>query len=97
MASTATAGLAGGQPESGDASLGRDYWLAHCEGYKVQSPIRGLGIVEEIIPPADDRPSLLAVRGGLLGRRRILVPTSDVALVVPRAMRLFLRSAKAGR
>ena len=97
MARTATPGLASEQAETGDASLDRDYWLAHCEGYKVQSPIRGLGIVEEVIPPADDQPGLLAVRGGLLGRRRILVPTSDVALVVPRAMRLFLRSAKAGR
>lgn len=97
MARTATPRLASEQAKTGDASFDRDYWLAHCEGYKVASPIRGLGVVEEVIPPADDRPGLLAVRGGLLGRRLMLVPTSDVAVVVPRAMRLFLRSTQARR
>lgn len=97
MARAATSGLAREQAESGDASLDRDYWLAHCEGFRVQSPIRKLGVVEEVIPPADDLPGLLAVRGGLLGWRRILVRTSDVAVILPRAMRLFLHSAKARR
>jgi hypothetical protein len=93
----ATSAPAAEQEEIEHASLDRDYWLEHCEGYKVASPVRALGVVEEVIPPADDRPRLLAVRGGLLGRRRMLVPTSDVAVVVPRAMRLFLRSTRARR
>ena len=83
--------------ESSHASFDRDYWLAHCEGYRVESPAGGVGLVEEVIPPSDDRPGLLVVRGGLLGRRLLLVPTSDVAVVVPRALRLFLRSARAER
>lgn len=97
MRRTGTSGIAPEQAETGDASFDRDYWLGHCEGYKVASPIRGIGVVEEVIPPSDDRPGLLAVRGGLLGRRLVLVPTSDVDVVVPRAMRLFLRSARARR
>lgn len=97
MRRTATSGLAPEQAETRHASFDRDYLLARCEGYKVASPIRGIKVVEEVIPPTDDRPGLLAVRGGLLGRRLVLVPTSDVAVVVPRAMRLFLRSTEARR
>lgn len=98
LMSTTTGGVARDQAETGDSSFDRDYWLARCEGYKVESPIlRELGVVEQIIPPSAGRPGLLAVRGGLFGRRLKLVPTNDVDVVVPRARSLFLRSARARR
>ncbi len=43
-----------------------------------------------MIAPASERPGLLAVRGGLLGRRLTLVPTSEVAFIVPRALRVWV-------
>lgn len=95
MSRTAAASvIASEEAPNGKASLDRDYWLAHCEGYRVESPAGRLGLVEEVIPPSGQRPGLLAVRGGLLGRRLLLVPVSDVAFVVPRALRLFLHSAE---
>lgn len=73
----------------------RDYWLAHCEGYRVESAAGRLGLVEEIMPSNSERTELLAVRGGVLGRRLTFVPTSDVTVIVPRAQRLFVNGSEA--
>lgn len=90
----ATSVLASEEALNGNPSFDRDYWLAHCEGYHVESPSGRLGLVEEILPSNGDRPGLLAVRGGVLGRRLLVVPTSDVAFIVPRAERLFVSGAE---
>jgi hypothetical protein len=68
----------------------REYWLAHCEGYRVESAAGRLGFVEEI--RGLDEKATLAIRTGVLGRRVLIVPAREVDLIVPRAKRLRLRS-----
>jgi hypothetical protein len=82
-----------GTPSGGRAlpQFDRDYWLAHCEGFRVDADAGRLGFVEEVRTDGRNGP-VLAVRAGLLGRRLLLVPTSEVAFLVPRAERIWLRS-----
>jgi hypothetical protein len=68
------------------------YWLKHCHGFRVDSPRRRLGIVEDVLFGAEpDRPSALAVRGGLFGSRVELVPVESVDQISPRSKRISLR------
>jgi hypothetical protein len=69
----------------------REYWLAHCEGFRVEGDAGRLGFVEEIRSD-DGRNPVLVIRAGLLGRRLLFVPAAEVAFIVPRAQRIWLRS-----
>jgi len=71
----------------------RGYWLAHCEGYRVDGAGGRIGFVEEVRSnPGDAEAPLLAVRAGRLGRRVMIVPSESVQFIVPRARRIWLRS-----
>jgi hypothetical protein len=75
------------------AAFDRDYWLGHCEGYRVDASDGRLGFVEEIRPRADSGgAATLVVRAGRLGRRLLVVPVDEVAFIIPRAERIWLRS-----
>ena len=68
------------------------YWLRFCHGFKVVSARGRVGIVEDVLYGADrERPSALAVRGGLFGTRVEIVPVEEVAHIVPRSKLLSLR------
>jgi hypothetical protein len=41
-----------------------DYWLRHCEGYRVWDTIGPIGFVEAVLTTADDEPHSLVVRVG---------------------------------
>ena len=77
----------------GDKSFDRDYWLTHCEGYRVDTHVGRLGFVATVLrgesPP---HATHLAVRVGRLGRRIVLVPLESVAFIVQRAKRIWLRT-----
>ena len=73
-------------------SFDRDYWLSHCEGFRVDTADGRLGFVEELRRGADGEGGVLAVRAGLLGRRNVLVPAAEVDFIVPRAERIWLHS-----
>jgi hypothetical protein len=69
-----------------------EYWLAHCEGYRVESPGGRVGLVEEVRHlPGRDRAESLAVLAGMRGRRRLIIPVSEVQAIMPYAERLFLK------
>jgi hypothetical protein len=75
------------------AGFDRDYWLGHCEGYRVDASDGRLGFVEEIRRRGDLRGGVtLVVRSGRLGRRLLLVPADEVAFIIPRAERIWLHS-----
>lgn len=74
-----------------EATFDRDYWLSHCEGFRVETANGRLGIVEEVRSRGEHE-VVLAVRAGLLGRRLLLVSGRDVDFIVPRAQRLWLHS-----
>ncbi|HXV96446.1 MAG TPA: hypothetical protein VD695_07850 [Gaiellaceae bacterium] len=67
-----------------------DYWLGHCEGYRVYGPEGRVGIVEAVLGE-EDEPVTLAVREGLFALRTLYVPIEDVIEVHPRAERIILR------
>jgi hypothetical protein len=74
-------------------SFDREYWLAHCQGFRVDSPGGRLGFVDEVrAGREDDGGALLVVRAGLLGRRLLVIPTRDAAFIVPQVKRIWLRS-----
>lgn len=69
----------------------RDYWLGHCEGFRVDSTEGRVGLVEEVVYGARrDRPDAFIVRAGILGHRLVLVPIEAVEGVLPRKERLVL-------
>jgi hypothetical protein len=70
---------------SGDRSAdgrGSD-WLTGCEGFEVDSPGGRLGFVDRVERAEDGVPELLVVRAGMLGTRRLLIPTALIAAIVP--------------
>ena len=69
------------------------YWLRRCQGFRVQSDGRRIGIVEDVLYGAEhDRPSALLVRTGMLKRRLEAISLEDVEEIFPRAQRLSLRA-----
>jgi hypothetical protein len=69
-----------------------DYWLSHCEGYRVESSGGRIGLVEEVRRAADNgQAESLAVLAGIRGLRRLVIPVSEIALVVPHDERLVLK------
>jgi hypothetical protein len=67
----------------------REYWLRHCEGFKVETAGGTVGFVDKI---SSDHAGVvvLHVRVGVLGRRVLIVPLSSVAFIVPRAEKIWL-------
>ena len=69
------------------------YWLRRCQGFRVESDGRRIGIVEDVLYGAEhDRPSALLVRTGMLKRRLEAISLEDVEAIFPRAQRLTLRA-----
>jgi hypothetical protein len=67
-----------------------DAWLAPCEGFRVESPEGHLGKLEDVFY-SGDRPRLLAVRVGRLGRRLELYPVEEITEVRFEQRRVLLR------
>jgi hypothetical protein len=71
------------------------YWLAHSEGFRVDSDGGRVGIVETVIESGPEQAAALVVRAGMLGMRLVLVPAEEVASVTPRRKRLRVRASPA--
>lgn len=69
----------------------RDYWLGHCEGFRVEDGARRLGFVEEILGGEDD-PVELVVRGGRLANRVYRIRVEEILRLEPRAERILVRA-----
>jgi len=70
-----------------------EYWLSHCQGFRVDSPDGRVGFVEDVCYGVDpDRPEALAVRVGILGRKVVLVAVDEVVEIIPRKERIILRA-----
>jgi hypothetical protein len=65
-------------------------WLSPCEGFRVESPEGHLGTLEDVFY-SGDRPRLLAVRVGRLGRRLELYPVEEITEVRFEQKRVLLR------
>jgi hypothetical protein len=77
-------------PEGAASSF--DYWLRRCDGFLVDSPQGRVGFVEEVrYASRADRPDVIAVRAGLLGRLLLIVPIDEIAEILPREERIVLQ------
>lgn len=78
------------------ASLPADaeYWLGHCEGFRVEGAVGSVGMVEYVVvDPLVDGPSLVVVRqDGLKRHRTVDIPVDDVVEIRPAERRLVLGS-----
>lgn len=78
------------------ARRGADYWLGHCEGFKVHSPKGEVGVVESVVYATDAaRPAYLAVTGGRLLLHTALVPCAEVVSIDARQARLDVQARPA--
>jgi hypothetical protein len=68
-----------------------DYWLRHCEGFRVVAPGGRLGFVEVVLHDEDGNPTELGVAGGLFGTRLAFVRVANIAAIDARAERITLR------
>jgi hypothetical protein len=81
----------GGSPQSLSQ---RSYSLSRCEGFRVDAPSGPVGYVEGLrFISRIDRPDLLEVRGGRLGRRLLLIPIEQVEEIRVDEARLVVRTA----
>jgi len=72
----------------------RDYWLSHCEQFTVYAGECLLGVVEGIrFQSRIDRPDLLEVRSGRLGRQLLLIPVDHVEVVEPEEEVIVLQAS----
>jgi hypothetical protein len=72
------------------SSLGIDYWLHCCQGFRVESPVGRIGTVTGLRFQGSIEPELLEVRAGLLGHRLLLIPVAEVKAILPRERRVVL-------
>lgn len=78
-------------PASDPGSFDRDYWIAHCDGFRVDGTEGRIGVVHHTLQDSEGR-ATLAVLAGRLGRRLLLIQASEVAFIVPRARHIWLRN-----
>jgi hypothetical protein len=70
-----------------------EYWLAHCEGYRVDSPGGRVGIVEDVHRAEGvERAESLAVLAGMFGRRRLIIEADQVNAIVPHEQCVLLKA-----
>ena len=73
--------------------------LARCEGFTVDVQGGHVGVVEEVVWGGSrrwDRPEGIAVRTGPEGKRRVVVPASEVEQVLPGERRVVVRQSALG-
>jgi len=75
------------------SSLGRDYWLRRCQGFRVESPAGRIGTVRGVRFGSSSEPDILEVRAGLLGRRLLLVPVHEIEEMIPEEKRIIVRAS----
>jgi hypothetical protein len=63
-----------------------DYWLEHCEGFRVDSPNGRIGLVAQVLPASET----LVVLAGRLGTHTLLVPFDEVVRVRAHEQRIDL-------
>ena len=74
------------------SSLGTDYWLHRCEGFRVESPAWRIGTVKGVRFQSSMKPELLEVRAGLLNHRLFLIRVDDVLEILPRQRRIIVQA-----
>jgi hypothetical protein len=75
-----------------DTTIDFEYWLAHCEGYRVDSPRGRVGIVEGVRrAEGAEHAESLAVLAGMFGTRRLIIDVGEVDTIVPYSRCIHLK------
>lgn len=78
-------------PEDTEDWVDTEFWVRHCEGFRVDSHRRRLGVVECVAAEdAMDGTEVVAVRTGGLRLRRMMVALDDIVEVRPSECRLIV-------
>jgi hypothetical protein len=70
-----------------------EYWLEHCEGFRVVGPDGVIGTVRHVKPPWVDHDSVLIARTGLFRERHVRIPAADVDHIEPWREMVVVRRA----
>jgi hypothetical protein len=68
------------------------YWLRNCQGFRVESGGKRVGVVDDVLFGRQSKPATLLVRTGLfrLGLRAISV--DEIETIDPRSLRITLKA-----
>jgi hypothetical protein len=84
--------MAAGPQRPSGAATNFDYWLGRCQGFRVDSQHRRVGVVEEVrYTSRCDRPDVIAVRPRRLRGLLFIVPVEEVAKIFPGRELVVLR------
>jgi hypothetical protein len=94
-----------GEPTAGDirpfgspSPVGAEYWLHHCDGFRVDGPDGRVGVVDHVeLGLEADVPDVVAVASGLWRIRLTRIPLRHVVAVEPGRRRLVVRKVVAER
>jgi hypothetical protein len=67
-----------------------EYWLRHCEGYRVFAGDEPIGFVDEVVFDDEDEPATLVVLVGEVFTHRVEIPLGAVDGIDPGGERLFV-------
>ena len=70
-----------------------EYWLCHCEGFRVWEATRPIGYVQAVVTTEDDEPHSLVVRVGSSFSVLVRFPVEAVEGLDPATERVFVGSA----
>jgi hypothetical protein len=74
-----------------------DFWLRHCEGFRVFADGEPIGFVEYVLESEEDEPTALVVRVGEVFTHRLEVPVEAIDGLDPAAERVLIGPLAAGR
>lgn len=73
--------------------LDREYWLGHCEGFRVRAGRRRVGVVDSVrYGPDPGLPETIHVCAGTVRVREVAVPVADVERLDPRTRTVWLHA-----
>ena len=67
-----------------------DYWLRHCEGYRVYAGDEAIGYVDDVVFDDEGEPVALEVLVGEVFTHRLEIPVGGVDGIDPGGERLFI-------
>jgi uncharacterized protein YrrD len=67
------------------------YWLRNCQGFRVESGGKRLGVVDDVLFGQQSEPATLLVRTGLFRMGLHAIPVDEIESIDPRGLRITLR------
>jgi hypothetical protein len=68
------------------------YWLRNCQGFRVESGGKRVGVVDDVLFGRQSEPATLLVRTGLFRMGLRAISVDEIETIDPRGLRITLRS-----